>query len=207
MAPEIVTVPVFPLPEVVFFPGTLLPLHVFEPRYKDMISDVLAGDGMLGVVQLRPGWDKDYYGNPAVYKVLGVGRIVQNKRWPDGRYDILLHGLYRGAIRSESKQGEYRLAEVEPLPDHVQQEHQQELQVVHERLLELYNKLSEALPDTANTLVRDSEAPNAGSLVDIMASVFVEDAYDKQSILSEPDVVRRQRLLRVQLRSMLKPSS
>lgn len=206
MAAETLTVPIFPLPEVVFFPYTLLPLHIFEPRYKELVTDVLAGNGLMGVVQLRPGWDKDYYGNPPVYKVMGVGKIIQNRRWPDGRYDIVLEGLYRAVIRDESRQGEYRIAKVEPLRDNIDMQNHLELEVVHQRLLELYHKLGEALPETRTSLVRDAEAPDVSGLVDIMASVFVENPYDKQSILSEPDVVRRQRLLRVQLRSMLRPS-
>src|SRR5687768_12707370 len=100
MTAHSVTIPIFPLPDLVFFPGTLLPLHIFEPRYKRMISDLLADGRLLGVVQLRPGWDKDYYGNPAVYKVMGVGELVEHRRHADGRYDILLEGKFRGLIRS-----------------------------------------------------------------------------------------------------------
>jgi Lon protease-like protein len=97
MATETVTVPIFPLPNLVFFPETLLPLHIFEPRYKTMIADVLAGDRQLGIVQLRPGWDKDYYGTPPVYKHLTVGTVIRDNRLADGRYDVLVRGCSAGA--------------------------------------------------------------------------------------------------------------
>jgi len=62
-------VSIFPLPEAVFFPETVLPLHVFEPRYRQMVADCLAADGWMAVVMLRPGWEKDYQGRPPVESI------------------------------------------------------------------------------------------------------------------------------------------
>ncbi|MGH7405380.1 MAG: LON peptidase substrate-binding domain-containing protein, partial [Candidatus Methylomirabilales bacterium] len=78
-------IPIFPLPNVVFFPHTLLPLHIFEPRYRQMLADCLTGERWLAVVLLRPGWEAEYYGRPAVYAVAGAGEIVASERLPDGR--------------------------------------------------------------------------------------------------------------------------
>ena len=194
------TIPIFPLPEVVFFPETHLPLHVFEPRYVELVNDALDSDGMIGVVQLRPGWDKDYYGQPPTYKVLGVGKIVDSERLKDGRFDIVLHGRFRAHIVSEALKGEYRTAEVEVLKDTLQPDDSEEVLWVHERLLELYKKLVAAMPESMSLM----ESPSPGALIDIMADKLVENPYDKQSILSEVDIARRQRLLRVQLRAMVK---
>lgn len=196
----ILTIPLFPLPEVVFFPNTRLPLHVFEPRYVELVTDALAGDRMIGVVQLRPGWDKDYYGSPPIYKVLGVGEIVDSEKLKDGRYDIVLDGRFRAHVVTEGTRGEYRTAEVEVLKDSLLPEDHEEVMWVHERLMELYQKLLEAMPDV---LLR-VDSPTPGALIDVMADRLVENAYDKQSILSETDIARRQRLLRVQLRTMVK---
>jgi len=207
MGTDTKTVPIFPLPELVFFPNTLLPLHVYEPRYKEMITDALAGDRFIGVVQLRPGFEADYYGSPPVYKTLGVGEIVQHHQLDDGRYDILVEGRYRGHIVTEGTRGEYRTAQVEVVPDVLPGDAREEVEWVHQRLLQLYRKLAAALPDTVQMVDGKIQTePTPGELVDAMASVFVENAYDKQSLLSEPDVARRQRLLRVQLRSLLKAS-
>jgi Lon protease-like protein len=94
-------IPIFPLPEVVFFPETVLPLHVFEPRYRQMVADCLAGDRWLGVVMLRAGWEKDYQGRPPVHGVAGAGEIIQAEMLADGRYNILLDGRARVRILAE----------------------------------------------------------------------------------------------------------
>src|SRR5438045_1087130 len=105
MDAKTVSIPIFPLPNIVFYPNTLLPLHIFEPRYKEMVADCLSGDRTVGIVQLRPGWENNYYGNPPVYRILGIGEIVSTKQWDDGRYDIVLAGNRRGQILAESLQG------------------------------------------------------------------------------------------------------
>jgi Lon protease-like protein len=96
-----VVLPIFPLPDVTFFPGTLLPLHVFEARYRFMIADALERDHRLAVAQLKPGYEKDYGGKPAVYEVMGAGEIVSVERLPTGRYDIVLKGDMRIRIVRE----------------------------------------------------------------------------------------------------------
>src|SRR5262249_62182826 len=89
----------FLLPYVWLFPHALLPLHVFEPRYREMTRDLLAGDHLLSIVRLRPGFEREYEGRPAVYEVAGVGEVVQSYTFPDGRYDILVRGI--GRVRME----------------------------------------------------------------------------------------------------------
>src|SRR4030066_57181 len=78
-------IPLFPLSTVVFFPNTLLPLHIFEPRYKHMVSDVIKSDRIIGMALLKPGWEANYYGNPEVFDVVGMGRIVSSESFKDGR--------------------------------------------------------------------------------------------------------------------------
>src|SRR5258708_11996570 len=85
--------PIFPLPNVVLFPNVFLPLHVFEPRYRQMVNDALTGDRIIGMVLLRPGWQADYEGRPAVYPVGCAGLITHAERLPDGRFTIVLRGL------------------------------------------------------------------------------------------------------------------
>src|SRR6185436_16399360 len=89
-------VPIFPLPDVTFFPRTLLPLHVFEARYRAMVMDALARDRRLCVVKLQPGFDQaSYLGKPAVHPVAGAGEIVSWERLATGRYNILVKGEWR----------------------------------------------------------------------------------------------------------------
>src|SRR5262245_59925053 len=94
-------VPIFPLPDVTFFPNTLLPLHVFEARYRAMVMDVLARDRRLAVVKLMPGFEAAYAGKPAVHPVAGAGEIVSWERLATGRYNILVKGEWRVRIESE----------------------------------------------------------------------------------------------------------
>src|SRR5262245_36661305 len=107
----------FPLPNVVLFPHVVQPLHIFEPRYREMTADALADDRLIAPVLLRPGWEADYEGRPAVHPILCLGRIVAEQRTPDGRYNLLLRGLSRGRIIEETASEKlYRSARVELLP-------------------------------------------------------------------------------------------
>jgi Lon protease-like protein len=87
---------VFPLPRVVFFPGTQLPLHVFEPRYRAMMRDCISSGRMaMAVTLLKPGYESSYEGRPAMYELCTVGRIEKHEELPDGRYNLVLRGLSR----------------------------------------------------------------------------------------------------------------
>ena len=108
--------PVFPLPNVVFFPKTYLPLHVFEPRYRKMVADATMGERCIAMALLKEGWESDYYGNPAIYSTLCVGRIMSVQPLPDGRSNILLQGLERCEIQREHFEKPYREASIQLKP-------------------------------------------------------------------------------------------
>lgn len=132
-APEVLAaLPIFPLPNLVFLPGMVLPLNVFEPRYLDLIDHVLDGGMHLGVPLLRPnsglleprdlalplhdpGDDR-----PAIEAVLGIGRLIAHQRLPDGRRFIRLEGLGRVRVQDELRRtdGGFRSVVVEALPEH-----------------------------------------------------------------------------------------
>jgi uncharacterized protein len=107
--------PLFPLPNVVLFPNVFLPLHIFEPRYREMVADAVASDRMIGMVLLRPGWDRDYEGTPPVYPVGCSGVITHVEALADGRFNIVLRGLERFRITDEDRTRSYRRAHVEPV--------------------------------------------------------------------------------------------
>jgi len=109
--------PIFPLPNVVLFPGVFLPLHIFEPRYREMVADALSTDRMIGMVLLRPGWQPAYEGRPPVYPMGCSGVITHVESLPDGRYNIVLRGVERFRILEEDDQKSYRRAIVEGAPD------------------------------------------------------------------------------------------
>jgi Lon protease-like protein len=111
-------IPIFPLPGVVFFPGTLLPLHIFEPRYRAMVEDVLTANGVIGMaLAVTDGSDPaSFHRDPPVRRLGGAGRIVEHERLEDGRYKIVLEGEFRYRIVSEEASGLYRVATVEEAP-------------------------------------------------------------------------------------------
>src|SRR6185369_16888416 len=109
--------PLFPLPNVVLFPNVFLPLHIFEQRYREMVADAIAGDRMIGMVLLRPGWERDYEGRPPVYPLGSSGVITHFERLSDGRYNIILRGLERFRILEEDPSRIYRRAIVERVAD------------------------------------------------------------------------------------------
>jgi Lon protease-like protein len=108
-------IPLFPLPDVVLLPGTLLPLHIFEPRYRVMVADALAGERTIGMAMLNAGWEKTPE-NPGIRAIGGAGEIVESERLADGRYNILLEGRFRyRVLREELTATPYRTASVEEI--------------------------------------------------------------------------------------------
>lgn len=106
-------IPIFPLPNAVLFPGVPLPLHVFEPRYRQMVRDVRdREEAFIGMVLLRGDWRTEYYGNPEVYPTGCAGRVVRVEELSDGRYNILLNGLREFEVDGEDRSRPYRQAHV-----------------------------------------------------------------------------------------------
>ena len=109
--------PLFPLGDVVLFPHVPAPLHIFEPRYRKMVADALGAERVIGMILLRPGWEKDYEGRPPVFESGCAGLIDRWEELPDGRYNILLRGFSRFRVREEHEGDVYRRASVDALPD------------------------------------------------------------------------------------------
>jgi Lon protease-like protein len=113
-------IPIFPLPKVVLLPGEVLPLHIFEPRYVEMIRDAVASHRVIGMVEVIPGFEDDLPGAPPVREVGCVGFIASHEELPDGRYLLWLFGLERFRIEEElDSRAQYRQARVryEPTPE------------------------------------------------------------------------------------------
>lgn len=114
--------PLFPLASVVLFPDSVVPLHVFEPRYRQLTADVLAGDRLIGMIAVHPDHAHEMAGDPALYSVGCAGFLTDHRKLADGRYHILLRGTNRFRILQEPPRPEdrlYREAEVEELEDSV----------------------------------------------------------------------------------------
>jgi Lon protease-like protein len=183
--------PIFPLPNCVLLPGGLLPLHVFEPRYRELTRDCLAGNHYMAVARLRPGYQTGYYGRPPVYDRCGVGKIICSEELPDGRFALLLRGVARVEIARELPADRaYRLVEAQLLRDATCD--RAEAGETHKRLISLCDRLAEVLDQGGpqlRDLVRTFDDP--GSCADAIAAALVMDADARQELLEALDPLAR----------------
>ena len=113
---DLSAVPLFPLPNVVLFPRAVLPLHIFEQRYRAMTADALNGSRQIAMALLRPGWEKHYHSQPQIEPIVCVGTILSHEQLPDGKYNFLLQGMLRARVVGElpvDDQRLYRVARLE----------------------------------------------------------------------------------------------
>ena len=123
----------FPL-GTVLFPYRVVPLHVFEPRYRQMISDALAGDRIIGMTLLRPGYEADYQGRPPIYAIGCAGVITHSQPLDDGRYDIVLRGIGKFRVLSEDASRPYRIGHIESISEMIPVDETQPLRHQRQRL-------------------------------------------------------------------------
>lgn len=207
-------IPLFPLPNVVLFPHAVLPLHIFEERYKAMMADALEGEKQVAMALLEPGWQKSYYGQPKIDPVVCVGTILSHERLADGKYNLLLQGHTRARVMHELPGAEdrlYRIASLEPL--HEVPHLDIDLDLHRKRLLDLFSHGALATTGLAIQFHKMLNGPwPTAHIVDLIAYSYFEDVPLKQSLLSDPDarhradvVVAELEKLRSQLRSASNP--
>ncbi len=109
--------PLFPLPGLLFYPGRLLSLHIFEPRYRALMRASLGADRRFAMAVLRPGWEPEYEANPPIFDLVGVGRITKYQELPDGRFLLLLMGEMRARVLEERTGEEYRVGRIAPMEE------------------------------------------------------------------------------------------
>jgi Lon protease-like protein len=197
-------VPVFPLPHVVLLPGALLPLHVFEPRYRKMTRDALAGRRLLAIARLMPGFEQNYYGRPPIHAVCGVGEIVRHELRADGCYDVLVAGLVRAAICEELPETQdYRLVRVRALRDTTPKD-PLTLTAWQRELVTLWEKLGPYLPSSVRDLCqRTNSSERVGAWADRIAAALVADPDARQALLEELDPAERLSSLVARLHELL----
>ena len=182
------TIPLFPLPNVVLFPNVFLPLHIFEERYRDMVSDALAEDRIIGMVLLRPGWEEDYEGRPPIYPVGCAGLITHAERLGDGRFNIVLQGLEKFRILDEDDSRSYRLARVEGLEEQpTNGDARDEMRVARRRLEALLVPQPAGRgPDTRVPASMPDE-----DLVNALAQYLELEPVEKQALLERDSLLAR----------------
>ena len=182
-------IPLFPLPETTLFPGVSRPLLIYEPRYREMIADALKGSKIIGMVRLRPGFEKDYDGRPPIYPVGCAGRIEKYEQLPDGRYVILLQGLTPFRILSEDQRKPYRLARVEAVPDRLAEQDRRPLSELRNRLASVLVKVLPFGVDPPDASLEDEE------FVNVVAQNLPMSEDDRQDLLERSSVLARARAL------------
>jgi Lon protease-like protein len=186
------TARLFPLPNLVLFPHVMQPLHVFEPRYRQMTAEALAGDRLIALALLEPGWEAEYDGKPGIHPVACLGRVVAEQRLDDGRYNILLRGLSRIRVLEELPQGKlYRTARVELLADRCHPEGQlgRELRKRLARAVARWFPEKGAVYEQFRKLFRSDLG--LGPLSDIISFALPIELDVKQALLEQLDVSRR----------------
>ncbi len=195
-------VPVFPLPGTVFFPRTVLLLHIFEPRYREMLADAMEGEQLIGVTMLRPGYELGGEERPPIHEIGGLGKVARAVQLPDGRSNIALLGLSRFVIREElPPEKSYRLARIglvgpdgeTPLSSEDPQERARRLTLLAEQappsLVKERGKLEAATR---------SKLP-LGTAVDLVVDALDLPADIRQRVLEEADPVARADLAIVEI--------
>lgn len=182
--------PVFPLPDVTLFPHAPLPLHIFEARYRAMVTDALARDRRLCMARLLPGWEGEYNGKPPLAEIAGAGEIVSWERLPTGRYNIVLRGQWRVRIEHElATDTLYRVVRVRRLADAPAPGDSApwlaRIRAVCLRLLHTVGRPSDLL----DPLLASEQGP--GVIADRVAAAVLPDARLRQELLETLDVGRR----------------
>ncbi|MEM6533434.1 MAG: LON peptidase substrate-binding domain-containing protein [Myxococcota bacterium] len=182
--------PTFPLPNTVLFPGTVLPLHIFEPRYREMVEDALEAEGIMAVVLVRPGFD--LAGSPPVHGVAGCGRIIHSEKLDDGRYNILVQGLERVRLVEElDTDTAYREFKAEVLPrpsEDMIRAAEGELAKLQSCVLSLRTMLGDQDAPLIEVLRSTSDPLE---LADILAASLISDSELQQKVLASENLAFR----------------
>jgi hypothetical protein len=185
-------IPLFPLPSVVLFPNVLLPLHIFEPRYRQLLADALAGDRVIGMVLLQAGWEDHYDDRPGVFPIGCAGVITHVEPLADGRSNIVLRGLTKFRIQEEGgAEKPYRLAQVESIVEGVSRGDR-------ERLFAIRSRLEEVVLATVSKGRRERSFPPDipdEDLVNALSQYLELEPLERQALLESDGVVARAKRL------------
>ena len=185
------SLPLFPL-STVLFPGMRLPLHIFEPRYRQLVADLLEQPEprRFGVIAIRKGKETGVDGVAALYDVGCVATVRQVESREDGRYDLLTAGTQRFRLLGLDKSLPYLRGEIEPLPDETGEA--REAAYVTRRVQEAFRGYLNLLVDRGGGVISVADLPDEPLLLSyIIAAAMIIDLPDRQSLLAAPDALAR----------------
>ena len=189
--PDLDLQPVFPLPNVVLFPRAILPVHVFEPRYRTMMADVLRGGQTLVVALLMPGWERDYYGSPDIHPVACVGRVVQHRQLADGRYNALVQGERKVVVERFERLQPYRIARVREAAEDVAWGDQPGADARALELVELYRRAHQRQGTALDVVHSLGSQASAETVVNTIAMNVGADPEARQQLLEMEGLEQR----------------
>jgi Lon protease-like protein len=176
-----------PLPNAILFPHVLLPLYIFEPRYRKMLADCLADERMFAVALLHKGWEQEGR-NPTPHSVASVGVIRTCVARSDGTANVILEGVARVRICDYVKQRPYRVAQIEPLEctENLAEIKREPLMNAVAELAKARARAGAELPKSVLTALRTIQSPDY--LSDLVSYTLLDDYYDKQLMLETLDI-------------------
>jgi len=186
-------VPVMPLPGAVLFPHALLPLYIFEPRYREMLEHALQRDRMFSVTLIKPSCPQ-WHAPEDFFHFATVGLIRACVGHGDGTSNLVLQALHRVRFSNFEQDTPFPIAKIAIVKS--TNSSTVETEALGEKVLELYQKLKRAerqLPPKVDHYL--AQLGDLEMLADLVASTFVEDPLRRQQMLEEPSVNQRLRLL------------
>ncbi|MFA9478298.1 LON peptidase substrate-binding domain-containing protein [Phycisphaerales bacterium AB-hyl4] len=195
-------VPLFPLANCVLLPHAVVPLHIFEPRYRAMTREALDEAGLVAMaVFAGDGWKQDYTGNPAIREHVCVGYLVRHEKLPGGRFNVLMQGICRAKVVRELEHEPYRLAMLEPTE--VEAPMEIDLSEHRTRIESMLNE--PALKSLASVHAMHrwlSEDLPTSAMIDLAALTLSQMVDERYAMLAEPDADRRALWLEQYLRKL-----
>ncbi|HXX41776.1 MAG TPA: LON peptidase substrate-binding domain-containing protein [Chthoniobacterales bacterium] len=191
-------IPVMPLPGTVLFPHALLPLHIFEPRYRQMLEQVLGQHRLFSVTLIKPSCP-DWREAEDFFHLAAVGLIRACVGRSDGTSDLILQGLQRVRFTGFEQESPFPIAKIDIVES--SDETTVKTEALAEKVLELYSQLKRngrRLPDKVDRYL--SQLNNVAMLADLVASTFVTDPLRRQRVLEEVSLDQRLRLVITYLR-------
>jgi Lon protease-like protein len=174
--------PLFPLPGFFLYPGTVVPLHIFEPRYRQMIEDMLDGPGRLVMGSVMEGHESELAGSPPVFPMGGLGEIGRHERLPDGRFNILLVGISRVRMHEVESDRAYRKVEIEP---------QEEIAVPEKKERAIRDALHKAILARCNEFMNLPQQMSISNLADLLIQRMELPRATIERLYAELDVAKR----------------
>lgn len=204
LTPYLSELPIFPLYQVQLFPSAMLPLYVFEPRYRELTAACLERGGIMAIAALRPGFRAEYYGRPPIRRIAGVGKIVAHRQNPDGTYNILLRGLGRVRITAELPASDdclYRKVQARLLTDRWPGDF--DLGAARSTLIALTERLAALMPQGGDALRSLCAEPRPRRLCDMLSAALVRPPQIRRQLLESRNFPVRIDLLSTELARLI----